>query len=366
MRVAHVIKAYLPLSQTFIHTQLRAQSDLEQLVVTRRVENPGSFEFEPVWQLDRLSRRLDSRLPAAGVFRRRIVGPLRRFRPDVIHAHFGWMGPEAAVAARRLGVPLVVAVHGRDVYAPLYRPGSAREAYAGLFRSGATFTCVGPRAAEELVSAGCSPERLRIVPVGVDLSRFPFAPAPRADPLVILQVARLTPKKGVDTTLRAFAAARPELGPAELWIVGDGPQREELQRLAEELGVTAAVRFHGAVQPAQVSDLMSRSHVGVQASRVAADGDREGSPTVIIEMQARGVDVVATRHADIPFIVPHPDELVDEGDADALAAALIEAAARTPEQRRERLAAGRALVERQHDAAVVRTLLRDVYELALS
>jgi colanic acid/amylovoran biosynthesis glycosyltransferase len=351
LRVAHVVKAYLPLSQTFIHTQLEAQRDLTQMVVTRRRVDGATFPSGRVWELDRLSRRLDSRLPGARIFGRRAVHPLRRFEPDVLHAHFGWMGHDALVASRALRVPLVVAVHGRDVYAPLYRPGSAREAYGDIFRSGATFTCVGPRAARELADAGCPQDRLHIVPVGIDLERFPFSPAPAVEPVVFLQVARLTPKKGVDVTLRAFSAARASLD-AELWIVGDGPQRDELHGLARDLGIAARVRFHGALAPSEVSALMARAHVGVQASRVAADGDREGSPTVLIEMQARGVDVVATRHADIPFIVAHPDELVDEGDVEGLAAALVEAA-------------GRALVERQHDATSIRSTLRHVYETAI-
>ena len=365
LRVAHVVKTYLPVSQTFIDTQLRAQSDLEQLVVTRRVVEGASLPDGELWALGRVSRRVESRFPAARVFSRRMIGPLRRFRPDVIHAHFGWMGLEAMGPAARLGVPLVVAVHGRDVYAPLYRAGSAGEAYADLYRAGATFTCVGPRAADELVASGAPADRLRIVPVGIDLARFPFAPAPFREPIVFLQVARLTPKKGVDLTLRAFASAQPSLPAARLWIVGDGPQRDELQQLAGELGIAASVRFHGAMAPAQVSELMSRSHIGVQPSRVAPDGDREGSPTVIIEMQARGMDIVATRHADIPFIVPHPEDLVEEDDADGLAAALVDAANRSEGRRQERLAAGRALVERQHDAASIRSILREAYEDAI-
>jgi glycosyltransferase involved in cell wall biosynthesis len=86
---------------------------------------------------------------------------------------------------------------------------------------------------------------------------------------------------------------------------------------------------------------------------------------VLIEMQARGVDVVATRHADIPFIVAHPEDLVDEGDVEGLSAALVQAAGRSGSERERRLAAGRALVERQHDATSVRAILRGVYDSAV-
>lgn len=359
MRIAHVTRQFLPTSQTFIYTQLQAQEDLEQCVVAQRRVNADAYPWPSTWQLPASLRRLE-RL-GLDPFRRLLVHPVRRFGADVLHAHFGWRGLDALRAARQLRIPLLTAFHGRDVYSPRHRPGGADGLYDALFEHGAAFSCVGPRARDELVRHGCPPERVHVVPVGLDLRAFPFAPAPREERLRIVQVARLVAKKGVDTAIQAVAAARSRLPDAELVIVGDGPDRDRLERLAAEAGVADRVDFRGPLPPAEVRELIGTAHIGLQPSRVGPDGDREGSPTVILEMQARGVDVIATDHADIPFIVPEPRRLVPEGDAEALADALVRRATLSSGDRTLSLRAGRALVERQHDAQRIARLLRSLY-----
>jgi colanic acid/amylovoran biosynthesis glycosyltransferase len=374
MRIAHVVDFFLPPSETFIYTQLQSQRDLEQIVLTRQSRNLESFPFPNVRELDRArvpqARRTVNRLRRLhllpDVFRSRIESSVRRFETDVVHAHFGTMGAVAAPAAVRAGCPIITAFHGRDVYAPTDRFGGAEALYRYLFRHGSVFTCVGPQAGEELVRIGCARDRIRVVPVGLDLTQFPFTPAARDGDFQILQIARLIDKKGVDTTLRAYAAARAQLGSSHLSIVGDGPDRTQLEQLARTLGLDGTVTFHGALAPAAVRELIRQTHLGVQPSRVAANGDREGTPTVLLEFQAMGVDVAATRHADIPTIVAAPDELISEGDHDGLARAMTVSASLTSTERANRLAAGRALVEARHDAVKVAVVLRSIYEHAVA
>jgi colanic acid/amylovoran biosynthesis glycosyltransferase len=360
LRVAHVVQRFLPISETFIYTALCAQADAVQAVFTRHRENELQFEFPDVRLIPRhrLGRAVRW-VPGAALRIDPLFRAARRFRPDVIHAHFSWNAALAMPVARGLSVPLVASFYGADVYV---RRGSAlRQTYAELFATGSIFRCLGPAAASELQRLGCPSDRLRIVPLGVDLSAFTFAPAPREDSLVILQVSRLVPKKGVDTTLAAFARALPELGPAELWLIGDGPERPALEELARQLGISAPVRFLGSLPPTEVCSRMARAHIGVQPSRRAPNGDGEGTPTVLLEMQARGVDVAATRHTDIPTIVAFPDRLVPEGDSEALADELVRLAHLSERERNERLAAGRNLVERQHDARRIADQLRGIY-----
>lgn len=362
LRVAHVLRRFLPISETFIYTTLCAQADAVQAVFTHHRENELQFQFPDVRLIPR--RRLGRAvawIPGAALRVDPLFRALRRFAPDVIHAHFGWNAASAMPVARGLSVPLVASFHGADVYAPGRSRPDFEQTYAELFATASIFTCVGPGAASELRSLGCPPDRLRIVPVGIDLSEFTFAPAPRADSLVILQVSRLVPKKGVDTALAAFALALPDLGVAEFWLIGDGPDRPHLEELARQLGISAAVRFLGSLPPAEVRARMASAHIGVQPSRTAPDGDSEGTPTVLLEMQARGVDIAATRHTDIPAIVAFPDRLVPEGDSEALADELVRLARLSERARNERLAAGRNLVERQHDARRIADKLREIY-----
>ena len=369
-RIGHVIDEFLRLSETFVYTQLRHQPQDQIAIFARRRVNGDRFPLHPVHELDprsepryvaAVTRRFHeaTRLPTR--FERALVDAARREGCGLLHAHFGWSGREAVLAARQLSLPLLTAMHGRDVYAPRRGRGDTASYYRRLFATGTRFTCVGPNAERELIRLGCPPDRLRIVKVGVDLEAFAYRASARREPFVVLQVARLAAKKGVDTTLRGFAQARSRLGRSELWLVGDGPERRALERLAGELGVAGDVRFLGALPHDEVRRRMERADVGVQPSRVAPDGDREGTPTVLIEMQALGIPVIATRHADIPSIVAHPDELIAEGDDAALARALLRLATLPEPELEQRRRAGRALVEQQHDARRIAAQLEALY-----
>jgi colanic acid/amylovoran biosynthesis glycosyltransferase len=372
-RVAHVVWSYLASSETFIYTQLMAQAQLDQIVLARNIINRGAFPFTPIYALDRLGtrpqlgrvvRRMRRLAPGPDSFERRIARRISTLAPDLIHAHFGFSGRAAVHAAVQSDIPLVTAFHGLDVYSPRAVAG-VRDPYDDVFRVGAAFTCVGPKAGEELVRLGCPPARLRIVPVGLDLTAFPFRPQTSSGTFRLLQIARLVPKKGVDLTLKAFALVREELGETELSIVGEGPLRAELMALAATLGITEQVKFYGATPPNRVRELIAAADLGVQPSRIAPSGDREGTPTVILEFEAMGVHVIATDHADIPSIVPDPAALVPEDDVEGLAEAILDARCFGPTERNDRTRAGRALVEERHDAAKIADSLQSIYQDAV-
>jgi colanic acid/amylovoran biosynthesis glycosyltransferase len=374
LRVVHVIPYYLRPSETFIYTQLQSQATPDQVVVTRRAANRAWFPFDRIYEsapmegsergerVARAARRLTGR---PNNYQRRIIGVVGEFEGEVLHAHFGWSGVEAIPPAQHLNVPLVTAFHGSDVY--VKRPGDRlSDSYHKLFRVGTIFTCVGPNAGDALIRRGCPRDRLRIVPVGIDLGAFPFRKTQPEGPFTILQVSRLAPKKGVDLSLRAFAKVRESIGDARLWIVGDGPEQRSLVELAKRLGIDHSVKFYGAMASIRTQELMRKAHLGIQPSRIAPNGDREGTPTVLLEFQAIGVEVVASRHADIPSIVAHPDELVEENNVEQLAVAMTLSATRSTTARRERANAGRAVIERRHDAKQIAVQLAEVYRDAVA
>jgi len=372
--VGHVLWTFLPRSETFIATQLAAQRELSQIVLCLRRENVDSHTFVPVASpsLSRsvavLSAAYDAAAALSGFplsYDRWLRRTVRGRRPRLLHAHFGWAGTSALLAANDARLPLITAFHGLDVYTPSLSPAHWRRSYPQLFADGTLFTCVGPGAMAQLTSIGCPPSRLRVVPVGLDLDHFPFAPRELSSSPSIIQVGRMIPKKGFDLTVRAFSSVQRELPGAHLSLVGDGPERPALERLVREYDLDRHVKFFGALPPQRVRELVKESHVGIQPSRTAPDGDREGSPTVLLEFQAAGLDVVATRHTDIPWIVANATSLVDENDVEALATALLTACTATQSVRSARLAAGRALVDHRHDATKIAGLLRDLYNEAM-
>jgi colanic acid/amylovoran biosynthesis glycosyltransferase len=283
-----------------------------------------------------------------------------------LHAHFGWSGRAARSAAAHLGIPLLTTFYGRDL-ADRKRRWARHPVYERLFREGALFFCEGPAMFQHLSQLGCPEDKIRIARIGIDLALFPFGPAQRKRPLVVVQVARLVEKKGVDVAIHAFAAARRRIGAGELWIVGDGELRADLERLASRAGVGRAVRFLGELSHAECREVVRCASIAIQPSRTAADGDTEGgAPTVLLEMQAAGIPVAATRHADIPFVVEAEDCIVDEEDVEGLAHVLVRLAGLSDAEWRDRTMRARQFIEANHDARLVAKSIEGYYSEAIA
>jgi glycosyltransferase involved in cell wall biosynthesis len=139
-----------------------------------------------------------------------------------------------------------------------------------------------------------------------------------------VQACRLIAKKGLRTSLRAFAKFREEQPKAKFVIAGEGPMREELEDLATELGVRDAVEFRGFLSQQDLAALYRDSHVFVHPSEITKDQNQEGVPNSMLEAMATGLPVLATRHGGIPEAVVHERHgfLVPERDVDALFAAM--------------------------------------------
>ena len=136
----------------------------------------------------------------------------------------------------------------------------------------------------------------------------------------------------------------------EVVVLGDGPERDALERRARGLALGPRVRFAGAVPNDRVWDVVGRAHGLVQPSVRCGDGDVDGIPNVILEAMASRRPVVGTRLSGIPEVVVdgRTGRLVEPGDPDALAHAMREVgdgrdAARAMGER------GRALVEEMFD-----------------
>jgi colanic acid/amylovoran biosynthesis glycosyltransferase len=216
-----------------------------------------------------------------------------------------------------------------------------------------------------LVDMGAPPDRVHIHPLGVDTRRFspaPRAASPRGRRLHLLSIARLVPKKGIDDALRAVAAVRTRVPDVQFTIIGDGPLRDALESQAQALGIASHVRFAGWLTAPDVIARARTADVILAPSVTAPDGDAEGTPVAILEAQALGVPVVATRHAGIPEVVEDGVTafLAPEHDVDGLAAAIISLS--DPALRARMGEAGRAFVERQHDIAVLNRALVARYQ----
>ena len=243
-----------------------------------------------------------------------------------LHAHF--MHTPASVAryaALMRGLPLSISAHARDIWTS--REWEKREK---LDAAEFTVTCTRHNL-EHLQALASEPARVSLAYHGIDLERFAAVTRPArgrdgsrpAEPVRLVSVGRAVEKKGYDVLLDALAA----LPPRRAWRldhVGGGPLLAQLRRRARRLGIDDRIHWHGSLAQERVLELYRDSDLFVLASRVAADGDRDGLPNVLMEAQSQGLACVASRVSAVPELITHEANglLVPPGDARALAAAL--------------------------------------------
>ena len=231
----------------------------------------------------------------------------RRFRPDVVYAHF--LFPTGLIGALAGRAPLVVTAHGRDVRNVGWLPGIGA-ATRLVVRRAAAVIAVSDYLRHELEAK--VPEargKTEVVDSGVDLERFTVQPAPAGGPHFVC-IGSLIERKNV---LR-LSAAFERLGEGTLTFVGDGPLRPRLEG-------RAGIEVAGALPYDQVPARIAAAHVLCQPSLIEPFGQ------ATLEAMASGRSVVATRIGGPPEFVPaEAGVLVDPADHDALVDGLRRAA----------------------------------------
>jgi colanic acid/amylovoran biosynthesis glycosyltransferase len=369
--VAQAMECYLGRTETFIHAYLAAFRRVRPVVIARRFENLDQFPLPADATRHRWSPARGTPAWVASAARRRLRGGephveriLRLEEARALHAHYGPLACALLEVRRRTRLPLLVSFYGYDasMRSVIEEFG---EAYRVLFDLGNAFLAEGPSMARRLEALGCPSSKIHVQRLAIDPARYPFRA--RGDdgssPIVVLMCGRMVPKKGYPDALRAFARARRAAPRLRLRLVGDGPERAGLEAQARELGVEGEVTFAGSLPRAGFLAELEGAHLYLQPSRTAPDGDAEGgAPTALLEAQACGLPIVATRHDDIPFVVRDKDSalLSAEGDAGALADNL-ESLAGSPAWWGPMGRAGRAHVEEHHDAARLATQMEILY-----
>jgi glycosyltransferase involved in cell wall biosynthesis len=255
-----------------------------------------------------------------------VIRRLAAQEPQLVHAHFGPSAPAAATVARSLAVPLIVTFHGRDATmtddeaARSHRGREYLRARDSLMRDTSLFIAVSDFIRSQLVAAGFPEKRLVTHRNGIDTTAFASGDYPR-EPVIVF-AGRFVEKKGAEFLVRALARLRDAGCDARCVLLGDGPLRTSLEDLARRLRVRA--EFFGFRPLEEVRAWLRRATVVAVPSITARDGDSEGLPTVLLEAQASGTPVVATRHSGIPEGVIENETaiLVDEGDEAALSTGL--------------------------------------------
>jgi glycosyltransferase involved in cell wall biosynthesis len=263
-----------------------------------------------------------------------------------LHAHFAHSPASVAMFAAVLGgLPFSFTAHAKDIYT------SQRALLAqkmALARFVVTCTRYNQLHLERLRRAPAPP--IHTIYHGIDPDLFQpaddglRAPCP---PYRILTVARLTAKKGIATVLHALSLLRREGVPLTYTLIGDGDARRSVLGLVRGLDLAPTVHWLGTQPHEEVLRHFRQADLFALGCEIAADGDRDGIPNVLMESMAMGVPVVATRVSAIPELIEDgvSGTLVPPADPVAMAGAMRRMLTDGEPQRRMRQTARRVILQ---------------------
>jgi len=318
------------LSETFIKAQASALCEYDPVYAgTRRVaglELPQErvYTVNPGGVLGKFHElRFKVLGSAPGMVKR-----LEVLRPVLLHAHYGPNGLRALPLARQLKLPLITTFHGGDATITDLRH---QDTYLGfrlylankvkLKRSNTTFIAVSQFVRRSLLEQGFPSERVLVNYTGIDTKKF--KPASTEDRPIILFVGRLVGFKGAEFAIKAASEVQNQLPEVELVLIGDGPLRKDLERLAKQS--LRRYQFLGARTSEEVSNWMNRASVHCMPSVTMRSGEAEGFGMVCAEAQAVGKPVVAFASGGLSEIISHGNTgfLAEERNWQALAGYLM-------------------------------------------
>jgi len=263
------------------------------------------------------------------------VGCIRRMnrnaKIDSIDAHFVYPdGLAAVLLGKALGVPVTVSARGSDINSfPSFR--LIRPMIRWTLSHADRVIAVSAALKDSMVALGASPDKILVIPNGVDAEIF--RTLDREDvrrqlglPLharLLISVGALIRAKGHLTLVRAFAKLASGYPKSMLYILGEGPLRSELESLIRDLNLQDRVRLPGKRPNEELAQWFNAADVSLLIS------EREGWPNVITESLACGTPVVATRVGGVPEIL-HSAELgtVVDQTVDAVADGIEKALAK--------------------------------------
>ncbi len=235
---------------------------------------------------------------------------------DFVEAHFG------GKLSEKLGIPAVLTIHA-GLNKKLLNPENGK-----VFTKLSKIICVSQEIADDLKSIDVSENKITVISSGVYLSDFQNINENKVVALqnqysrpIIISVGVLRINKGFDYLIDAFKEVLKKFNSATLLIIGDGPEKNNL--MAQASGVEQ-IKFLSKQNHDEVVRHLKAADIFVLAS-VSTEGDREGTPTSIMEAMAAGLPVITTRVGGNPYLIKEERNglLVAEKDTEGLAEALI-------------------------------------------
>lgn len=334
--VASYCTTFLKSEMRHIYRQVTGLRRYETFVLTRERACEEQYPFSEIELIPRARKNFIKRfwlkyirrLPA--VYYRgelqEVIKIFKRRPADLMHIYFGHTGVHLLPLIKEWDRPSVVSFHGMDI-----QPRPNQEGYDDqmreLLQTAPLLLARSRSLMDRLVEMGAPRERVRLNRTGIPLDAFPKMERgiPANSEWRIVQACRLIAKKGLRTSLRAFAEFHRKWPNARFIIGGDGPMKQEIMDFAQELGIGESVELRGFLDQTQLAALYKSGHFFLHPSEMTSDQNQEGVPNSMLEAMATGMPVLATRHGGIPEAIAHEISglLVEERDHTALGSHML-------------------------------------------
>jgi colanic acid/amylovoran biosynthesis glycosyltransferase len=337
--VACYCATFLKPEMLHIYRQITALKRVRPFVIAQKRENTERFPFRKIDIVPKPAthflrrfwfRQLQNRpwqISPREV--RALNAALARANAQLLHIFFGHIGVHLLPLIREWSRPTLVSFHGADVLVDMHKL-AYRRATKEMFEAVKLVLVRSESLRRAIVDLGCDERKIEIVRTGIPLDQFPFRDRtlPQNGAWRFLQAGRLIEKKGLPTSLRAFAKFAEHYPNSTLAIAGEGPLLGELEALARQLKIDNRVSFTGFISQDELQKLLYASHIFLHPSETGRDGNQEGVPNSMLEAMASGLPVFATQHGGIPEAIDNGASgiLVLERDDEGLARVLLDAA----------------------------------------
>lgn len=342
-KVLHLVRKKTQLKASFIYNQITYHRGFEPLIAFRKSINnkfDGGFaeldlikykyldlsQEETRWEklLFKSTKYLSKRQV------KKILDFIEQEKVDVCHFHYGTDCGIYYPLLKYLEIPSLVSFYGYDCSSfPEYMHGFGRKYLRErVFKDISVVLAMSPDMKNDLITAGCSEEKIIIHYHGADCGQFYHQHDYQVHEKVnLLVLASLVPQKGHLFLLHSLGILiKNGFTNFHLRIVGTGELEVELKSFVRKEGLSDYITFVGQLiyASAEMMNEYQKADIFIHPSVIAQNGDKEGIPGTLIEAMSAGIPVISTYHAGIPFVIENAKTglLVPEWDMDALSDAI--------------------------------------------
>lgn len=283
------------------------------------------YESFQIGFFEKIKRKFTSVKPSYGddYKKQKLKHHLEKHKIQVVLAEYVLVGSLVFEICKKLNIPIIATGLGYELAIHKIL-NEHKETYSNFFKYCSAIIIVAKSMEKVLIKLGCSSEKIIHSPAGASEDFYEIEP--NYNSFQLFAIGRFIEKKSPHLTILSFYHVLKKYPQSKLIFAGDGPLLNFCKDIVSTLKMENNVDFVGKISQDQQRKFLKESRIFVQHSRVASDGDSEGTPVAIVEASSAGLPVVSTLHAGIIDVIINNETgyLVNEGDVDSMTSKIIE------------------------------------------